>query len=375
MKSLLSMVAIILLSTTTIAQVKNNESELEKITETLMNYIEGTANGEPDKLRKAFHKDFNLYTVSDKDSLKIRNGEQYIANTKQGEKSNRIGRILSIDIEKDAATAKAEILIPKWRIFTDYFLLLKYEGAWKIVHKSYTWREIPKPNSKVLFITSNQHTYGNTNINTSNHFSEIVVAYDVFIKNGYTVDFVSPKGGAIPIGYIETSDTTQKRYLYDNNFMNMLKTTHKPTEINIADYQAVYYSGGGSAMFGVAENEEIQNIATKVYEKGGIVSAVCHGTAGIVNLKDSNSISIFKNKKITGFPDFFENKKADYYKTFPFSIDETIIKKGGNFVYSKKEKDNFYVVDGKVITGQDPSATRSVALKVIEVLQKLNSKN
>jgi putative intracellular protease/amidase len=353
----------------TYAQTKNTKSDLEQITEILMDYIEGTANGEPDRLRKAFHKDFNLYTVSDKDSLKIRSGEQYIANTKQGEKSNRIGRILSIDIEKDAATAKAEILIPKWRIFTDYFLLLRYEGAWKIVHKSYTWREIPKTNGKILFITSNQHTYGNTNINSSNHFSEIVIAYDVFIKNGYTVDFISPKGGAIPIGYIETSDTTQKKYLYDNNFMNLLKTTHKPTEINIADYKAVYYSGGGSAMFGVAENVDIQNIATKVYEKGGIVSAVCHGTAGIVNLKDSNSISIFKDKKVTWFPDFFENKKADYYKTFPFSIDETVIKNGGNFVYSKKEKDNFYVVDGRVITGQDPSATRSVALKVIELLQ------
>jgi putative intracellular protease/amidase len=371
MKSILSSIAMSLLFTTNVfAQIKNGMSDFEQITETLMNYIEGTANGEPDRLRKVFHKDFNLYTVSEKDSLRIRSGEQYIANTKQGEKANRIGRILSIDIEKDAATAKAEILIPKWRIFTDYFLLLRYEGAWKIVHKSYTWREIPITNNKILFITSNQHTYGTTKINSSNHFSEIVVAYDVFIKNGYKVDFVSPKGGAIPIGYIETSDTTQKKYLYDSEFMNLLKTTHKPNEINMGDYKAVYYCGGGSAMFGVAENIEIQNITNKIYQEGGIVSAVCHGSAGIVNLKDSNNVSIFKNKKVTGFPDFFEDKKAEYYKAFPFSIDETIIKNGGNFVYSKKEKDNFFVVDGRIITGQDPSATRSVALKVIEILQK-----
>ena len=78
------------------------------------------------------------------DSLRIRIGEKYITNVKEGEKSNRIGRIISIDYEKDAAIAKAEILIPNWRLFTDYFLLLKYEGSWKIVHKSYTWREIPK---------------------------------------------------------------------------------------------------------------------------------------------------------------------------------------------------------------------------------------
>jgi hypothetical protein len=109
-----------------------------------MDYIDGTANGEPERLRKAFHPDFNLYTVTAEDSLRIRSGEAYIANVKEGEKANRIGRIISIDYEKDAAIAKAEIVIPNWRIFTDYFLLLKYEGTWKIVHKSYTWREYPK---------------------------------------------------------------------------------------------------------------------------------------------------------------------------------------------------------------------------------------
>lgn len=126
------------------AQSESSTSELEQIAATLMDYIEGTANGEPERLRRAFHPDFNLYAVSDQDSLRIRNGEQYISNVKQGEKSNRIGRIISIDFEKDAATAKVEIIIPNRRIFTDYFLLLKYEGSWKIVHKSYTWRDYPK---------------------------------------------------------------------------------------------------------------------------------------------------------------------------------------------------------------------------------------
>ena len=130
------------------AQTENSKSEIEQITETLTNYIEGTANGEPSRLRKAFHPDFNLYTVTTEDSLKIRSGEKYVSNVKVGEKSNRIGRIISIDYEKDAATAKAEIVIPNWRIFTDYFLLLKYEGSWKIVHKSYTWREYPKDDKK-----------------------------------------------------------------------------------------------------------------------------------------------------------------------------------------------------------------------------------
>ena len=122
---------------------ENNKSEIKEISETIMLYIDGTANGEPDKLKTAFHPDFNLYTITN-DTLWIRSGKKYIANVKKGVKKNRIGRIISIDYENDAAIAKAEILIPNWRIFTDYFLLLKYEGTWKIVHKSYTWREYPK---------------------------------------------------------------------------------------------------------------------------------------------------------------------------------------------------------------------------------------
>ena len=129
------------------AQKATEKSDFQQITETLTDYIEGTANGEPERLRRAFHPNFNRYTVT-KDSLWIRSGQQYIANIKAGEKNNRIGRIIAIDYEKDAATAKVEIVMPNCRIFTDYFLLLKYEGSWKIVHKSYTGRECPKCEEK-----------------------------------------------------------------------------------------------------------------------------------------------------------------------------------------------------------------------------------
>jgi len=345
-------------------------SDAEQITQTLTDYMEGTANGEPARLRQAFHPDFKLYTVTEDNKLLVRSGEQYISNINPGEKINRVGRILSIDVVKDAATAKVEILMPNFRLYTDYFLLLKYQDSWKIVQKSYTWKAVPARGNKILFITSNQHTYGNSNINAANHFEEIVIAYDVFVKNGYAVDFVSPHGGAIPLGYMETSNKIQKEYLYDPAFMALLKNTFKPEQINANDYKAVYYSGGGSAMFGVADNKSIQSIASKIYGNGGVVSAICHGTAGIVNLKNSAGEFIFANKKITGFPDIFEDAKAEYYKTFPFSIDKEISKNGGNFVYTKQWAADFHVTDGNIITGQDPSATASVAKAVIKTIKE-----
>lgn len=120
------------------------QNEIELITNTLNDYIEGTSNGDPDRIARAFHPDLNLYTV-DGDALKMTSGEKYITFFKKGEKKNRVGRIISIDYENNAATAKVEIKTPKLkRIYTDYFLLLKLDGNWKIIHKSYTFIDYPE---------------------------------------------------------------------------------------------------------------------------------------------------------------------------------------------------------------------------------------
>lgn len=222
--------------------------------------------------------------------------------------------------------------------------------------------------NKILFVTSNQDFYGNTKIPASNHFEEIVIPYEIFIKAGYQVDFISPKSGAIPIGYINSSDILQKKYLYDGFFIDKLEHTKKPTEIVAENYSAIFYSGGGAAMFGVAEDVCIQEIARKIYNKNGVVSTICHGTAGIAYLKDENGKSLYTGKKITGYPDKFENTQMEYYKAFPFSIDKAIKKNEGNFIYSDKGGDGFHIVDGRFVTGQDPSSASKVANEIVKIL-------
>ncbi|MFK7813311.1 MAG: type 1 glutamine amidotransferase domain-containing protein [Maribacter sp.] len=250
-----------------------------------------------------------------------------------------------------------------------FFLLF---GCKEKAEKLLANTSVEEQTERVLFIVSNAHYYGDSAIGASNHFSEIVHAYDVFSRAGYTIDFVSPEGGAIPIGYISTSDSIQKKYLYDNDFMDDLERTSKPENLRASDYKAVYYGGGGAAMFGVAENKSIQKIVMELYEQhDGIVSAICHGTAGIINLKTQDNAYLYAGKKVNGFPDAFENMDADYYKTFPFSIQQKIIERGGNFLFSEEGWDGFYQVDGRLITGQDPSAAAIVAEKVIETLRQI----
>ena len=222
---------------------------------------------------------------------------------------------------------------------------------------------------KILFVVSNARFHGDSEIHTANHFSEIVVPYDEFNKQGYQIDIVSPNGGQIPIGYINYSYGVIEKYLYNSDFMTKLKNTLKPNEVKASDYKGIFFAGGGAAMYGVPENEAIQTIAMEIYEKhNGIVSSICHGAAGLVNLKLSNGEYLIKGKKVNGFPDIFENKKAPYYQFFPFSIEEIMIERGGDFQYSKEGWDQFYQVDGRLITAQDPTGGIILVEKIIETL-------
>ena len=337
----------------------------------LNDYINGSSYNNTEQLQSAFSKDATLY-LSLKDGNKRLSAEEYVAfyNGKaKGSFSGRIGNILAIAIDNDIATAQVEIVVPEANLlFTDLFLLKKNDNQWKIISKTATKKE-QENNGRILFIVSNTGIYKGTDIKTGTSFSEIVLAYNAFTTAGYYVDFVSPEGGAIAVAYYDYKEESQKVYFEDPLFMSRLQYTKKPEEIHPPSYDAVYYVGGGAAMFEVPENEAIQAITMAVYEtQKGVVSAVCHGTAGIVNLKTSDGNYLVKNKKISGWPEAYEKREKAYFKSFPFLIGETIEKRGGTFTYGKIDAVH-YVVDGRVITGQSNRTSEVVAQEVIAYLK------
>lgn len=98
---------------------------------------------------------------------------------------------------------------------------------------------------------SNGHFHGELDKAAGASFSEIVNAYHAyhaFKQAGYTVDFVSPEGGAIPLAYINTSNKLDKQYLYNHDFMYALEHTRTPQQIIPEHYKVVHYIGGISAM-------------------------------------------------------------------------------------------------------------------------------
>lgn len=116
----------------------SNKSETEQITETLMDYIEGSTNGQPNRLKTSFHPDLNLYYVRSRE-FRVWSGKAYIEDTKEGQPTGETGKILSIDYENDIATAKIQISHPESDTpYIDYLMLMKMNGRWIILHKMFT---------------------------------------------------------------------------------------------------------------------------------------------------------------------------------------------------------------------------------------------
>ena len=210
----LLMTGLLLISTTSFAQTSD-----EQVRTTLMDYIEGTSYTYPDRIKKAFYADANLYLSKEGQDIWVVPAQEYagwFAKREVGTFTGRVGKILFVDIENDIALAKAEILIPASNIrFVDIFILKKVEDEWKIISKSATKTNSNKTGKNILFVVSNADFYGDSDISTGNSFAEIVKAYKTFTAHGYSIDFVSPKGGAVSLAYINMADPLYKEHIYN----------------------------------------------------------------------------------------------------------------------------------------------------------------
>jgi len=354
----------------------DDERAVKKV---IQNYLDGTSNADQTLIKSAFHPQAQLLLNHSTKPFWQVSAAEYASWFKQKSKL-RDGYLLSLKVDGDTAVARAKITTYEpVKQYIDQFLLKRFDDQWLIVSKTATQIESEKNKNqlklaagkRVLFIASSADFHGDSKLATGTSFSELVHAYDVFIKAGYQVDFVTPKGGQLPLAYINTSDPMHRKYIYDRDFMYALANTAKPEQIDASQYLAVHYVGGGNAMYQVAENKALQEISMQVYEQNqGIVSSVCHGTAGIVNLKLSNGEYLVSGKTISGYPIAFEKTDAAYYQEFPFEIETLIKQRGGAFKYGERNQ-SYVEIDGRVITGTNFQSSKAVAEVMVEMMNKL----
>ena len=250
-----------------------------------------------------------------------------------------------------------------------FFLLSLWLGSLSSAHAvNGSGQSADNDQERILFILASSKVHGNSTLPASISFGEVVHAWDIFQAAGYAVDFVSPEGGDLPILDAYVSDDVEAR-LKDARIMTGLRNTATPAQIDPARYRAVYYVGGSNAMYGVAEHPVLQDIAMHVYERnGGVVSAVCHGTAGIVNLTLASGQHLVSGKRISGYPEEHEEQDAAYFKQFPFLIRKTVESRGGLF-HAINSDAPYIEVDGRVVTGQNYASAKPVAEAVVDILR------
>lgn len=337
----------------------------------IQDYLDGSSYNRSDQLRRAFHADARLY-LSGKDGAMREVGiAEYAAwfNDSPGQFNGRVGHLLNVQVDGDIASAKAEIVMGREPArFTDLFLLRRFEGQWKIISKTATRHAGPAHVKRVLVVLSNVSQMPGTTLGAGNSFVELVHTYSRLREAGYGVQFVSPEGGAVPLAYVDTRDADQRAHVYDADFMWALAHSRKPEQVQASDYVALMYMGGSAAMFGVADNPAVRALALQIYEQqSGLLAAVCHGSAGLTELHLADGTPLVRGKRVTGYPDAFENKNAAYYKSFPFSIEQRLLERKAVFTQGPRNQPHVEV-DGRLITGMSWESTRDVVAALLRQL-------
>lgn len=252
------------------------------------------------------------------------------------------------------------------RAFAAMLLLISISS---VVNSLSAQNKKSKPMSKkVLFVVTSHDKKGDSGQPTGYYLGEVSHPWEVLHKAGYDIDFVSPKGGTPPVDGFNLDDATNKEFWENKEYKNKIDHSLKPSEVKPSDYSAIFFAGGHGAMWDFADNAELSKIAANIYENGGVVSAVCHGPAGLVNIKLTNGKYLVDGKKINAFTNE-EETAVKLEKVVPFMLEDKLIERGAKFEKSDLWQPHV-TVDQRVVTGQNPQSAKGVGEAILAELKK-----
>ena len=239
-----------------------------------------------------------------------------------------------------------------------------------VFFSSLSFGQSPTKKQKILFVVTSHSEKGSTNEKTGFWLSEVTHPWSILHKEGYEIDFVSPKGGKAPIdpNSFDLKDPINKDFWENKKYHRKIEHTLKPSQVNINDYVAIHFAGGHGTMWDYPEEKKIAKIASNIYENDGFVTAVCHGPSGLINIKLSNGEYLIKGKKVSAFTNQ-EEAALGLTNVVPFSLEDQLIKRGAKFVKVSNWQSQV-VVDERLITGQNPTSAKEVGENLLAELKK-----
>lgn len=219
---------------------------------------------------------------------------------------------------------------------------------------------------KVLVVLTSHDTLGNTGKETGYYLPEVSHPVHVFDRAGLTVEYVSPKGGKAPMIGIDRTDPLNVEFLDNSAKVAQVENTLDPTQIHPSEYAAIFYAGGHGTMWDFHENHDLSRIATHIYEQGGVVGAVCHGPAGLVNIQLANGDYLIAGKVVAGFTNE-EEAAVGLAEVVPFLLEDKLIERGA-IVDKAPNFQTQVVVSDRLVTGQNPASAAGVAEQMVALL-------
>lgn len=224
---------------------------------------------------------------------------------------------------------------------------------------------------RILVVATSQAQYENRNRPTGLWLAEFVHFYQQFPQDKFQIDVASPLGGKVPLDPISVKFTAMdvgvRKFYEDKSQMQLLENTLSSTQVLGNHYDAMYYTGGHGAMWDFPDEQNFQKIAKDIYESGGIVSALCHGVAGLLNIELSDGNYLVNNKNLTGYSDR-EEWLGGTKKIVPYSLEKELRKRGAKYSCSLIPFFPSVNVDGRLVTGQNFFSTKALAKKVFQML-------
>ena len=230
----------------------------------------------------------------------------------------------------------------------------------------------PMSQPTVLIAVTSHSVLGDTGRTTGYYLSEVSHPWHALTEAGYAVAFVSPQGGEAPMdpGSRKTDDPVNAAFLASSDFAGLSRTL-RPDEVDPADYFAVWYAGGHGTMWDFADDARLAQIAADVYEAGGAVGAVCHGPAGLVNIRLSDGSYLVAGKRVAAFTDD-EERAAGLGTTVPFLLQSTLEARGADH-RGAGLWESHVEVDGRLVTGQNPASAADAGAALVRVLDEITA--
>jgi len=216
---------------------------------------------------------------------------------------------------------------------------------------------------KILIVLTSHSELGNTGEKPGFWIEEFAAPYYVLADAGAELTIASPKGGQPPVDPKSEARNAQtpatKRFYIDNEAIDRVAHTKKLSEINQADYDAVFYPGGHGPLWDLATNAISVSLIEDFYKNNKPMAFVCHAPAALVNVKVPNGEPLVKGKEVTGFSNS-EEELVKLTKVVPFLLENKLKELGAH--YSKGNDWSSYVKkDGLLITGQNPGSSEAAA--------------